>query len=200
MVNHKGLPVLEFSSREDWDAWLNEHASSSSGVWLKFAKKSSGASSVGKPESIETALAHGWIDGQLDGFDERYWLVRFTPRGAKSKWSQLNRDTAERLIAEGIMGTRGLVEVEQAKSDGRWDAAYEPQSTAKVPEDFREALDKHPRAKAFFETLKGANRYAIVYRIHDAKTAKTRAARIEKFISMLELGQTVHQPNNHNLK
>ena len=88
----------------------------------------------------------------------------------------------------------------RAKSDGRWDAAYEPQSTAKVPEDFREALDKHPRAKAFFETLKGANRYAIVYRIYDAKTAKTRAARIEKFISMLELGQTVHQPNNHNLK
>ena len=198
MVDHKGLPVLEFSSREPWDAWLNEHESSSLGVWLKFAKKSSGVSSVGKAESIETALAHGWIDGQLDRFDEHYWLVRFTPRGAKSKWSRLNRDTAERLIAEGIMGARGLIEVERAKHDGRWDAAYEPQSTAQVPEDFRDALDKHPRAKAFFETLTGANRYAIIYRLHDAKTAKTRAARIERFIAVLELGQTVHPSNKQS--
>ena len=157
MVNHKGLPVLAFPSREHWDAWLNEHAFSSSGIWLKFAKKSSGVSSVSKPELIETALAHGWIDGQLNGFDEQHWLVRFTPRGAKSKWSRINRDTAERLIAEGIMAARGLVEVEKAKNDGRWDAAYEPQSTAKIPEDFREVLDKYPRAKAFFETLEGAN-------------------------------------------
>jgi uncharacterized protein YdeI (YjbR/CyaY-like superfamily) len=200
MVDHKGLPVLAFPSREHWDAWLDEHAFSSSGIWLKFAKKSSGVSSVSKPESIETALAHGWIDGQLDRFDEQHWLVRFTPRGAKSKWSRINRDTAERLIAEGIMAVRGLVEVEKAKNDGRWDAAYEPQSTAKIPEDFREALDKHPRAKTFFETLEGANRYAIIYRIQDAKTAKTRAARIEKFISMLELGQTVHQPTNQGEK
>jgi uncharacterized protein YdeI (YjbR/CyaY-like superfamily) len=200
MANHKGLPVLSFQSREYWDAWLNEHAVRSSGVWLKFAKKSSGVPCVGKPEAIETALAHGWIDGQLDGFDEQSWLVRFTPRGAKSKWSRLNRDTAEGLIAKGIMGGRGLVEVEKAKSDGRWDAAYEPQSTAKVPEDFRDALDKYPRAKAFFETLKGANRYTIIYRISDAKNAKTRAARIEKFISMLELGQTVHPPNKPDRK
>lgn len=200
MVDHKGLPVLAFPSRKHWDAWLNEHAFSSSGVWLKFPKKSSGVSSVSKPESIETALAHGWIDGQLDGFDEQYWLVRFTPRGAKSKWSRLNRDTAERLIAEGIMGAGGLAEVEKAKNDGRWDAAYEPQSTAKIPEDLREALDKYPRAKAFFETLRGANRYAIIYRIHDAKTAKTRAARIEKFISMLELGRTIHQQTNKERK
>ena len=200
MANHKGFPVLAFQSREYWEAWLNEHAVSSAGVWLKFAKKSSRVSSVSKPEAIETALAYGWIDGQLDAFDEQYWLVRFTPRGPKSKWSRLNRATAERLIAKGIMGGRGLVEVEKAKSDGRWDAAYEPQSTAKVPEDFRDALDKYPRAKAFFETLKGANRYSIVYRINDAKNGKTRAARIEKFISMLELGQTVHQPNKSNRK
>jgi uncharacterized protein YdeI (YjbR/CyaY-like superfamily) len=200
MANHKGLPVLAFQSREYWDAWLNQHAVSSSGVWLKFAKKSSGVSSVSKIEAIETALAHGWIDGQLDGFDEQYWLVRFTPRGAKSKWSRLNRDTAERLIAQGIMGGRGLVEVEKAKSDGRWNAAYEPQSSAKVPEDFRDTLEQHPRAKAFFETLKGANRYAIIYRINDAKNAKTRATRIEKFISMLELGQTIHQPNKPERK
>jgi uncharacterized protein YdeI (YjbR/CyaY-like superfamily) len=200
MANHKGLPVLSFQSREYWDAWLNEHAVSSSGVWLRFAKKSSGIPSVSKPEAIETALAYGWIDGQLDAFDEQYWLVRFTPRGPKSKWSRLNRDTAERLIATGIMGGRGLVEVEKAKSDGRWDAAYEPQSTAKVPEDFRDSLEQHPRAKAFFETLKGANRYAIIYRINDAKNAKTRAARIEKFITMLEIGQTVHGPNKPDRK
>jgi uncharacterized protein YdeI (YjbR/CyaY-like superfamily) len=200
MANHKGLPVLAFQSREHWDTWLNEHAVSSPGVWLKFAKKSSGVSSVSKQEAIETALAQGWIDGQLDRFDEQYWLVRFTPRGPKSKWSQLNCVTAERLIAKGTMGRRGLVEVEKAKSDGRWDAAYEPQSTAKVPEDFRDALDKYSRAKVFFETLKGANRYAIIYRINDAKTAKTRAARIERFISMLELGQTVHPPNKPDRK
>src|ERR1700677_1384739 len=200
MANHKGLPVLAFQSRENWDTWLNEHAVSSSGVWLKFAKKSSGVSSVSKQEAIETALAQGWIDGQLDRFDEQYWLVRFTPRGPKSKWSQLNRVTAERLIAQGIMDGRGLVEVEKAKSDGRWDVAYEPQSTAKVPEDFRDSLEQHPRAKAFFETLKGANRYAVIYRINDAKNAKTRAARIEKFISMLELGQTVHGPNKPDRK
>jgi uncharacterized protein YdeI (YjbR/CyaY-like superfamily) len=200
MANHKGLPVLAFQSREHWDTWLNEHAVSSPGVWLKFAKKSSGVSSVSKQEAIETALAQGWIDGQLDRFDEQYWLVRFTPRGPKSKWSQLNCVTAERLIAKGVMGRRGLVEVEKAKSDGRWDAAYEPQSTAKIPEDFRDALEQHLRAKMFFETLRGANRYAIIYRINDAKNAKTRAARIEKFISMLELGQTVHPPNKPDRK
>jgi uncharacterized protein YdeI (YjbR/CyaY-like superfamily) len=192
MVDHKGLPVLAFPSREHWDAWLDEHAAHSSGVWLKFAKESSGAASVSKAESIEAALAHGWIDGQLDRFDDQFWLTRFTPRGSRSKWSQKNRDTATRLIAEGRVQARGMAEIEKAKNDGRWEAAYAPQSAVTVPTDLQSALDKHPKAKAFFETLRGANRYAILYRIHDAKTTKTRLARIEKFISMLALGQTVH--------
>ena len=192
MPDHRGLPVLAHLSRADWEAWLVEYAVSSSGVWLKFAKKASGLAGVGKHEAIETALAHGWIDGQLDKFDEQFWLVRFTPRGAKSKWSQINRDTANRLIVEGRMRPRGLAEIEKAKSDGRWAAAYAPQSTAEIPEDLGAALDAHPEAKAFFATLRGANRYAVLYRVHDAKTAKTRSARIDKFVSMLARGETVH--------
>jgi uncharacterized protein YdeI (YjbR/CyaY-like superfamily) len=147
---------------------------------------------VRKAEAIEAALAHGWIDGQLDKFDEQDWLVRFTPRGPKSKWSQINRDTAIRLIAEGRMKARGLAEVEKAKKDGRWDAAYAPQSSAAVPEDLENALARNPKAREFFASLRGANRYAILYRIYDAKTPKTRSARIEKFVAMLALGQTVH--------
>ena len=195
MVSHKGLPILAFESPAHWDAWLSDHGAGSSGVWLKFAKKTSGVASIGKPESIETALSHGWIDGQLDKFDEQFWLVRFTPRGPKSRWSQINRDTAVRLIAEGRMKQTGFAAIEKAKTDGRWDAAYAPQSTAAVPEDLRAALDAHPKAKTFFATLRGANRYAILYRIHDAKSPKTRSARIEKFVSMLARGETVHPSN-----
>ena len=186
------MPVLAFASREMWESWLAEHGAASPGVWVKFAKKTSGIASVGKSEAIETALAFGWIDGQLDRLDEQFWLVRFTPRGLKSKWSQINRDTATRLLADGRMAPAGFAEVEKAKADGRWDAAYAPQSRAKVPDDLQAALDAHPAAKAFFATLKGAHRYAVLYRIHDAKTEKTRVARIQKFVSMLALGQTIH--------
>ncbi len=194
MADRKGLPIREFASRSEWDAWLHQHADRSAGVWLKFAKVASGVVTVGKAEAIATALAHGWIDGQIDRFDERYWLIRFTPRRPKSKWSRLNRETAERLIAEGMMFARGMIEVQSAQRDGRWETAYEPQSTATVPDDFRDALDRHPRAKAFFATVSGANRYAILYRIADAKTAKTRAERIDKFIAMLEAGHVLHEP------
>jgi uncharacterized protein YdeI (YjbR/CyaY-like superfamily) len=192
MTEHKGLPVLAFASQGLWESWLVEHGAASRGVWVKFAKKSSGVASVGKSEAIETALAFGWIDGQLDRFDEQFWLVRFTPRGSKSKWSQINVDTATRLLASGKMNPAGLVEVERAKADGRWDAAYAPQSKAEIPDDLQAALDAQPTAKAFFATLKGADRYAVLYRIHDAKTEETRVARIEKFVSMLALGQTIH--------
>jgi len=192
MSDHKGLPILAFQSQADWDAWLAHHGAGSVGVWLKFAKKAGGALSVSKPEAIETALAHGWIDGQLDRFDDRFWLVRFTPRGAKSKWSQINRETALRLIAEGRMEPAGLAEVHRAKGDGRWVAAYAPQSRAEAPEDLRQALDAEPAASVFFAGLKGANRYAVLYRIHDAQTTKTRAARIERFVAMLARGETIH--------
>lgn len=192
MSTHKGLPVLSFASRDAWEKWLAEHGGASAGVWLKLAKKTSGVASVGKSEAIETAIASGWIDGQLDRFDEQFWLVRFTPRGPKSKWSQINVDTAKRLLAAGRMAPAGLAEVVRAKSDGRWDTAYASQSRIDIPADLQAALDAQPAAKAFFATLKGANRYAILYRVHDAKTDKTRAARIEKFVSMLARRQTVY--------
>ena len=192
MTDHKGLPVLEFATPALWDAWLDQHASEVSGIWLKLAKRSSGAGSLRKSEAIEAAIANGWIDGQLDKFDERHWLVRFTPRRPKSKWSQINRDAAVRLIAEGRMKERGMAEVEKAKKDGRWDAAYAPQSSATVPEDLERALAGNSKAREFFASLRGANRYAVLYRIHDAKTPETRSARIENFVAMLALGQTVH--------
>jgi uncharacterized protein YdeI (YjbR/CyaY-like superfamily) len=191
VAEHKGLPVLAFASNDAWEGWLAEHQAAP-GVWLKFAKKSSGVVSVGKPEAIEIALAYGWIDGQLHPFDQQFWLVRFTPRGPKSKWSQNNVDTATRLLSAGRMTPAGLAAVDKAKADGRWDAAYAPQSKAEVPADLQAALDAESAAKAFFATLKGVNRYAVLYRVHDAKTAKTRQMRIAKFVAMLALGQTIH--------
>jgi uncharacterized protein YdeI (YjbR/CyaY-like superfamily) len=192
MADHKGLPVLAFSSQETWEGWLAEHGTTSRGIWLKLAKKTSGVASVGKTEAIEAAIAFGWIDGQLDRFDDQFWLVRFTPRGPRSKWSKINVETASKLMASGRMSPPGLAEVEKAKADGRWNAAYAPQSKAEVPDDLQAALDAEPAAKAVFATLTGANRYAILYRIHDARTEKTRAARIAKFVSMLALGQMIY--------
>ena len=191
MSEHKGLPVLTFVDQPAWDAWLAAQGGASLGLWVKFAKPSAGVASVTKAEAIEAALRHGWIDGQLDRFDADWWLTRFTPRGPKSKWSQINRATAERLIADGRMAPAGLAEVERAKADGRWDAAYAPQARAEVPPDLQAALDASPEAARFFATLRGANRYAVLYRIHDAKTEKTRAARIEN-IAMLARGETLH--------
>ena len=145
-----------------------------------------------KPEALDTALCHGWIDGQLDSFDDDYWLIRFTPRQSTSKWSEKNRTRALQLVELKRMRPAGLNEIERAKKDGRWDAAYAPQSTAQVPDDLRAALAKSKKAKSFFETLDSANRFAILYRIHDAKKAETRAARIEKYVAMLIEGKTIH--------
>jgi uncharacterized protein YdeI (YjbR/CyaY-like superfamily) len=192
MTEHKGLRIHAFADQAAWDAWLRAHGSASLGIWLKFAKKTAGLASVAKPQAIESALCHGWIDGQLDKFDADHWLVRFTPRGPRSKWSQINRDSATRLIAAGTMAPAGLAEVARAKADGRWDVAYEPQGRASIPDDLAAALEAQPKAKAFFETLRGSNRYAVLYRIHDAKTQKTRTARIEKFVAMLARGETVY--------
>jgi uncharacterized protein YdeI (YjbR/CyaY-like superfamily) len=194
MTEHKGLPLHAFADRTEWDAWLAANGASSNGIWLKFAKAGAGVACVSKPEAIETALAHGWIDGQIDSFDDRFWLTRFTRRGPKSKWSEINRATAAKLIAEGRMRPAGLAAVEAAKADGRWEAAYAPQSRAEIPADLAAALEAEPAAKAFFASLKGANRYAVLYRVHDAKTAKTRAARIEKFVAMLARGEVLHPP------
>lgn len=187
-----GLPVLSFASADDWGSWLPRQPSASKGLWLKLAKKGAQAKSVSRQEAIETALCNGWIDGQLDKYDEQWWLVRFTPRSYKSKWSEVNRRTALKLMEAGRMLPAGLAQVEAAKADGRWDAAYAPQSTATVPADLQAALDASPAAKRLFAELNGANRYAILYRVHDAKTVKTRAQRIEKFVAMLVRGEMIH--------
>lgn len=194
MTDRKGLPIHAFVDQAAWDGWLTGQGTDSPGLWVKFAKANSGATTVSKPDAIETALAHGWIDGQLDKFDDQFWLVRFTPRGPRSKWSEINRTTALKLIADGRMTLGGQAEVDKARADGRWDAAYAPQSRAEIPDDLQAALDIAPEAKAFFATLKGANRYAVLYRIHDAKTATTRAARIENFVGMLSRGETLRSP------
>ncbi len=185
MTARTDLPILPFATRGAWVAWLDEHHVASEGLWLKIAKKGSGIETVSYPEALEVALCYGWIDGQKASFDDRYWLQRFTPRGSRSKWSKVNRQKATELIERGAMKPAGLREVERAKADGRWDAAYDAQSTATVPDDLRRELEKNDAAREFFQTLNSANRYAILYQIGDAKKPETRARRIEKFVAML---------------
>jgi uncharacterized protein YdeI (YjbR/CyaY-like superfamily) len=186
------LPIIAFATSEDWDAWLVDHHEASSGIWLKIAKKDSGIDSVTYAEALEAALAYGWIDGQKGKFDDAYWLQRFTPRGPRSRWSMINRDKALRLIERNAMKPAGLREVERAREDGRWEAAYESPRAATVPDDFQAALDANDAASEFFATLSGANRYAILYRIADAKRPETRARRIERYIEMLTEQKTLH--------
>ena len=188
----RDLPVIAFKSQRAWDAWLTSQPAQSKGLWLKLAKKSSGIASVSKAEALDTALCHGWIDGQLDSFDDDYWLIRFTPRQSTSKWSEKNRTRALWLVELRRMRPAGLTEIERAKNDGRWSAAYAPQSTAQVPDDLRAALAKNKQAKSFFETLDGTNRYAILHRTHDAKKPETRKARIERYVMMLAEGKTIY--------
>lgn len=186
------LPILPFKSSHAWEAWLARQKAGSRGVWVKFAKKGNATPSVSKQEAIESALCFGWIDGQLGSFDEDWFVIRFTPRSSRSKWSEINRKTATRLIKEERMRPGGHAQVERAKADGRWDAAYAPASTIKVPPDLTAAFRANPKAAAFFKTLDSTNRYAVLYRIHDAKKPETRAARIEKFVTMLARGEKIH--------
>jgi len=192
MPEHKSLPILDFADADAWRTWLEGHAATSGAIWLRFAKADSGLTSLSKAEAIEQALAYGWIDGQIDAFDDKTWLTRFSRRGPDSRWSKINRTTAEALIAAGRMTPAGQAEVDRARANGRWDAAYAGQKSAEPPADLLAALDAAPRAKAFFATLTGANRYAVIYRVQDAKKPETRRARIEKFIGMLERGETLH--------
>ncbi|WP_066826874.1 YdeI/OmpD-associated family protein [Sphingomonas mali] len=187
-----GLPVLDFADAQAWEAWLAAQGGKAAGIWLKIAKAGNSASSLTKAQAIDAALCHGWIDGQIDKYDEAWFLTRFTPRKRTSKWSENNRKRAEQLVADGRVAPAGLAEIEAAKADGRWDTAYAPASTAEEPEDLKAALDAEPAARAFFDTLTGANRYAILYRVQTAKKAETRAARIEKFVAMCRRGETVH--------
>jgi uncharacterized protein YdeI (YjbR/CyaY-like superfamily) len=184
--------MLAFSSAQDWEKWLATEHATCAGVWLKLAKKGNPTPSVSYAEALDVALCYGWIDGQKRPLDDNDWLQRFTPRKLRSKWSKINCAKVDQLIASGRMRPAGLREVEHAKADGRWEAAYAGQSSATVPEDLQRALDQDERAKAFFEQLDRGNRYAILYRVQEAKKPETRANRIAKFVEMLHAHETVH--------
>jgi uncharacterized protein YdeI (YjbR/CyaY-like superfamily) len=186
------LPQLAFASDAEWEAWLEAHHATAPGVLVKIAKKGTGIDSVRYPEVLDTAICFGWIDGVRRALDDEWFLQRFTPRTRRSKWSRINRDKAERLIAEGRMRPAGLAEAEAAQADGRWAAAYEGQRTIAVPEDLQRELDARPDARVFFEGLSSQNRYSILYRLQDAKRPETRARRLAKFVAMLEAGEKLY--------
>ena len=186
------VPIRAFKDAAAWDAWLGKNQNTAAGIWMRIAKKASGTKSITYPEAVEIALCHGWIDGLKRPESDTAWLQRFTPRRKKSIWSEINREKALALIASGQMKPAGLAEVERAKLDGRWDAAYQSPRSATMPADFRKELDRHPKADAFFKTISKTNSYAILWRIQTAKKPETRARRIKDFIERLEKGETIH--------
>jgi uncharacterized protein YdeI (YjbR/CyaY-like superfamily) len=185
-------PLLSFASKDDFEIWLAEHHASSDGIWIKYAKKGSGLESVVYAEALDVALCFGWIDGQSKPIDDTHYMQRFTPRRARSKWSKRNVGKVEALIAEGKMRPAGHAEIERAKADGRWDAAYDSASNMEVPPDLQAELSARPAAAAAFAALNKTNRYSILYRLHDAKKPETRARRLEQFVAMLERGETLY--------
>lgn len=186
------LPLLLFQSVREWEDWLDAHHAQPQGVWLKITKKGAPVSSVSYADALDSALCYGWIDAQKKSYDSTFWLQKFTPRRPKSVWSKVNTDKVMRLIESGKMTSAGLREVDAARRDGRWDAAYASQSNFAIPDDFQVELDRHPQAKEFFDTLNKVNRYAIYHRITTAKKLETRRARIDKFIAMLAQGEKIH--------
>lgn len=186
------LPVKAFATARAWERWLAKESTTSEGLWIRLAKQGSEIISITYEEAVEVALCYGWIDGQKAAVDEEFWLQRFTPRRPGSRWSKINCGRVETLLAAGRMKPGGRREVERAKADGRWDAAYAGQATMAVPDDLEAALAKDATAKRFFSTLDAANRYAILYRIHDAKQPETRARRIAQFVEMLSRHETVY--------
>jgi uncharacterized protein YdeI (YjbR/CyaY-like superfamily) len=196
-VSEQDLPVRAFSSAADWHAWLEAEHAISDGCWLKIGKKTATEPSVSYAEALEVALCFGWIDGQKRGLGEDHWLQRFTPRRPGSRWSKINTDKAEALIAAGRMQAAGLREVDSARSDGRWAAAYAGQRTIAMPEDLRLALEASPAAAAYFATISSINRYAILYRLTTVKRAETRARKIAQYVQMLAEHKTIHpQPRS----
>jgi uncharacterized protein YdeI (YjbR/CyaY-like superfamily) len=191
-VKGRDIPIRAFKDARAFDSWLAKNHTAADGIWIRLAKKASGTKSITHPEAVEVALSYGWIDAQMLPESETAWLHRFMPRRPRSIWSKINREKALTLIARGEMKPAGLAEVERAKSDGRWEAAYDSFSGATVPADFAKELDRHPRAKAFFKTLSKTNSYAITWRLQTAKKPETRLRRIRTFIEMLEKGETLH--------
>jgi uncharacterized protein YdeI (YjbR/CyaY-like superfamily) len=191
MSTGKELPIVEVRDQRAWRRWLAKNHNSVDGVWLKFAKKGTPTPTVSYGEALEEALCYGWIDGQAKGFDDQFYLQRFTPRRARSKWSMRNREKATRLLEERRIQPGGLAQIEAAKADGRWDAAYPAQSEASVPADFEQALAANPKARAFFETLTGQARYAFLYRLHNVAKPAARERRISNYIELLSDGRTL---------
>jgi uncharacterized protein YdeI (YjbR/CyaY-like superfamily) len=192
MATADEYPILLFNDQAAWRKWLRRHHESERGVWLRLAKAASALQSVSYDEALDEALCYGWIDGQKQKYDEQSWLQKFTPRGKKSVWSKRNREHVERLTKTGQMQPAGLAAIEAAKADGRWDRAYDSATSATIPDDLQAALDDHPKAKALFEKLNSANRYAILYRVQTAVKPETRARRIAQFVAMLGRGETLH--------
>jgi uncharacterized protein YdeI (YjbR/CyaY-like superfamily) len=192
MKEKTDLLTITFASQASFEKWLEKNHQKSPGIWLQIAKKNSGTKSVSYAEALDVALCFGWIDGQKDSYDDVHFLQRFTPRRAKSKWSKINCGKVAALIEAKRMRPAGLKEIEAAKKDGRWDAAYASQKASTVPDDFAKALKKSKKAAAFFDAIDSANRYAILYRLHATNKPELRAAKIEKFVSMLEAGETFH--------
>lgn len=186
------LEIVAFESAEAFEAWLGENHAASPGLWLKLRKKGPGVAALDYAQALDVALCYGWIDGQKAKFDDQWWLQRFTPRKPRSKWSKANRDKAAALIEQGRMHPAGQAEVDRAKADGRWEAAYDGAKTASVPDDLAAALAADPAAAEFFETLDRQNRYSILYRVQDAKKPETRARRIEKYVAMLAKGEKLY--------
>ena len=184
--------MVAFPSAEAWEQWLSKNHAASKGGWLRIYKKDSATPSVTYPQALDAALCHGWIDGQLQKYDEHSWLRKFTPRRSKSSWSKINTQHAERLIEAGRMKVAGSNEIDAAKQDGRWTAAYDSPSAATLPEDLLHALKKNAKARRFLETLNKANRYAITYRLQTAKKPETRKKRLQDMLAMLTDGKKFH--------
>jgi len=186
------LPLLTFADAASFDGWLDEQGEASSGVWLRFAKQGAPEPTIGKSDAIDCALAHGWVDGQLGPVDAHFFKTRFTPRRPRSAWSQNNCLRVEKLEQAGRMRPRGRAQVDQAKADGRWAAAYAGPGKAEADADLNAALDADPAARTLFDALDSANRFAILYRVQQAKTLDKRAAKIAELVAMLSRGDTLH--------
>ena len=184
-----------FATGRAFESWMRRHHANCDGVWLLIGKAGAQAQTITYAEAVEVALCYGWVDGQKKPLDAEHWQQRFTPRRPRSTWSKINREKVEALTAAGRMRPAGVREIERAKADGRWDAAYDGQATMRVPDDLQRELDARPAAAAFFAGLDSRNRYAILFRLHDAKKPETRARRLEKFVAMLEACETIHPPS-----
>jgi uncharacterized protein YdeI (YjbR/CyaY-like superfamily) len=186
------LPIISFTSLEEWESWLDKNHANSSGIWLRIYKKDAGVKTIFYPEALDGALCYGWIDGQKRPFDEKSWLQRFSPRRPKSLWSKINTSHVERLTKLGKMKSAGIQVIEAAKKDGRWEAAYHSPGKATIPEDFLTALSKNKKAKAFFETLNRTNLYSIAWRLQTAVKPETRERRMKAILQMLAKGKKFH--------